>query len=143
MAQPPRSQTTRQARGARKGGWTLPPPLRESFVFALKRRAADVRPPWLSSHKLGRPVGLAAPRAGSPPHAPLLRHTLGCLVPHALLWRRALLMGALLGAFHFPTRTSAFIPPRHDIIAPSSPPCPRQHTRYPSAGDVGSGFHPA
>lgn len=31
--------------------------------LALRRRAADIRPPWLYSQKLGRLVGLAALRA--------------------------------------------------------------------------------
>ena len=37
------------------------------FVFALRRWAADVRPPWLPPHKRRRPFGLAAPRAGVGP----------------------------------------------------------------------------
>jgi hypothetical protein len=62
--------------GVRTRPWWL----RDSFVFALRRRAQRIRAAWLSRHKARRPVGLAALRAGSSPYARFLR---AALVPHA------------------------------------------------------------
>ena len=135
-----RSGPPGQARGDEKrGDGRHPLPSASLFVGALRRRAQRVRAAWLSSHSLGRPVGLCGAAAPVHRHARRwwLRESFGFAPSGAgrsggpaplgfsLAFARAagrpcgaarrLVPHALLVPYHFPTPPPCAIsPPRHD-----------------------------